>query len=163
MAFKETVSRRIIRILKDAFGSATFKAYYDEDVLSIPQSCLPALIVEKERTTSVLGPTGMDRQEHSITVKIVFNKKDVFGRNPDDATVQRRLEELAEGVDDTTNEYSQSSVLGVLRKNITLGLAAQDMTSEVEYGINERGQDVITAEAHISVVVTDLITVTGRS
>ena len=114
--FKPLLEDEIITILKDNLGSAHFKEYYIGDPLAIPQSKLPCVVVEVERSTSEAGPTGMDQLRFFVVIKLIYNKKKSFGKKPDQVAGYRELRYLAQGVDTSDSEVSQSSVVGILRK-----------------------------------------------
>ena len=50
MAYKQTISDKIIGTLKDNLGSSFFKQYYNGDPIAIPQSLMPCIVVEKQVT-----------------------------------------------------------------------------------------------------------------
>jgi len=160
--FKESFSEVIIRTLKDNLGDV-MRAYFNGDPVQIAQSLLPCIIVEKENLTVEVGPTGTDERAHRINVKVVFNKKDDFGKMPDEANTQRRLEDFTEGLNETTGEYDDHTVLGVLRRNFTLGNLVNNQIVNVDYGVTPRPQDVLTAEANIIVTISDILTVSNRT
>ena len=160
--FKPLLEDEVITILKDNLGSAHFKEYYIGDPLFIPQSKLPCVVVEVERSTSEAGPTGMDQLQFFVVIKLIFNKKTAFSKQPDQVAGYRELRYLAQGVDKSDSEVSQSSVVGILRKNFTLGNLVENQLVDIQYGITPRPQDVITEEAQIRVVIDKLTTVSGR-
>lgn len=161
--FKPTLSQEIIKVLKDNFGLARFEDYFDDDPLDIPQTLMPCIIVEKEETQFRHGPTGMDDNKHFILIKLVYNKKDDFGKPTAEMTNRRRLELLVQGVDNTTDETSQATIVGILRKNFTLGNLIENQDINVQYNIVPRPQDVITSEAHVRIVIDKLTAVSGRA
>ncbi len=160
--FKPLLEDEIVTILKDNLGSAHYKEYYIGDPLAIPQSKLPCVVVEVERSTSEAGPTGMDQLRFFVVIKLIYNKKKSFGKKPDQVAGYRELRYLAQGVDTSNSEVSQSSVVGILRKNFTLGSLVENQTVDIQYGLTPRPQDVITEEAQIRVAIDQLTTVSGR-
>ena len=163
MAYKQTISDKIIGTLKDNLGSSFFKQYYNGDPIAIPQSLMPCIVVEKQGTNIEAGPTQMDDVTYTIVVKVIFNKKDDFGKRDDEANTQRKLEDIVEGIDETTGQWDTRSILGILRKNFTLENEITDQVLEVNYGLAPRPQDVVTAEANIMLTIRDILVVSGRS
>ena len=161
--FKDTIADEIIELLKTNLGSAGFKQYYFGDPIAIPQSLLPAIIVEYESSDITVATTAQDDIFDVLVIKLVFNKKSEFNRAADEVAGHRRLRELAQGIDSSNSELSQSSVVGLLRKNFTLSSNADDQTITVDYGIMPRPEEVITEEAHIRATIRQLTTVTNRS
>lgn len=164
--YKDTIIDTIIKMLKDNLPNGYFKAYYYGDPIIPPTSLLPCVIVEKRVTDIPSGgesPTGMDLLKTTVRIKLAYNKRDDFGKNPEEVVGVRSLEQYAEGRDRTTGEYDAQSVAGILRKNFTMGNIVVDQRLRIEYGVVPRPQEMITAEAWIDCDFTELITVTGRS
>lgn len=159
----KSLSKEIRQRLKDALGAGTFREYYIGDPLQIPQSSLPCVIIEKESETVEADATGLDKVETTILVKLVVNKKDDFGRVSKDVLWRERLESMAAARDKTTKQFKDESVLGVLRKQFTLGNRVLNHNETVEYGLTPRPQDVITEEAHIRITFTELVEVPSRT
>lgn len=161
MAYKGTVTS-IIGLLKDNFGTGYFKAYFDGDPVLIGQSSLPAISVSKQTSAYDLGPTQFDEVTESIIIKVILNKKDDFGANPETDMSEKKLRTLCEGRDDNGALLAES-VVGTLRTKFT---QVSDLTLlqqlSVDYGVVPRPDDVITAEAHITVNVTGLQQVPNR-
>ena len=160
--FKPLLEDEIVKILQDNLGSAHFKEYYIGDPLAIPQHKLPCVVVEVERATSEAGPTGMDQLRFFVVIKLIYNKKTDFVNKPNEVSGYRELRYLAQGVDLDNNEVSQSSVVGILRKNFTLGTLIENQIIDIQYGLTPRPEDVITEEAQIRVAIDQLTTVSGR-
>ncbi len=161
--FKDTLADEIKDLLKTNLGSAGLKEFYIGDPIVIPQTLMPCAVIEFEQTTYDAGPTGMDDAFHTIVIKLVFNKKDEFGKKGNEVSGHRTLHNLAEGIDESSGETSQSSVVGILRKNFTLNNESDDQSITIEYGIMPRPEDVITEEAHVRATIRQLTTVTSRS
>ena len=149
------IADRIIKYLKD-YGDKRIKTYYFGDPLIIPVSNLPAIIVNKKSNIISHGATGLDDSERTYTIKLVFNKKDELGKNPNEVTVQRTMADIIEGTD--TSGWVATSVIGVLRKYFTLGDTINDQLVSIEYFLAERG-DLITEEADININIKDFVSV----
>jgi len=161
--FKDTIADEIIDLLKTNLGSAGFKQFYFGDPIAIPQSLLPAIVVEFRSSNIEVATTAQDDIFDTVVIKLIFNKKDEFNKSANEVAGHRRLRELVQGVDASNGEVSQSSVVGILRKNFTLSSNSDNQEIVIDYGIMPRPEQVITEEAHIQVAIRQLTTVTNRS
>lgn len=158
----ESTTDRILRLMKDTFGE-TFKTYYDGDPEAIPTFNLPALIVTQTTASITTGDSASDDVEDSLTVKVVFNKRDDWTGdkvNPVELT-DRKIRDFIMRRDTTTKQYDPTSVVGALRKySISGDRYGEGITGlaediKVEYGINPRPTPDtsfadITSEGHVS-------------
>ncbi len=159
----DTISTRVLRFLKDNFASGQFNAFYDGDPLLIGISRLPAIIVETSSANTLIGPTGFDKWQETITIKIVVNKRDEVGAEEDTVLGYKRLKQLVGARDITTKKFIPESLMGILRTNFTLDdvVIHQDVT--IDYGIGERGDELLTSEAHIQFTAHELIEIGQRT
>jgi hypothetical protein len=162
IAFQNSIGDTIVKYLRENLPQGYFKAFYYGDPYDIPESLMPACVVEKLKTDVIHGPTGMDKVTYTIMVKLLYCKKEDFGKTPDEELGIRFLENSAEGINPITGEYDSHTVAGILRKYFTLGQILTDQTMVINYGIVPRTGDVLTAEAHVTVAIDELRTVTGR-
>jgi hypothetical protein len=161
MSTRITLSQHLRKILKDAFGD-TYKKYFIGDPVQIPQQDLPCIIIEKERSTVNSEATGVDRRRTPLTVKIVVNKKDDISKRPQELLWRHKLELMMEGIDDTTGDYLNTSILGVIRSNFTLSGRINYNVNEITYGLQPRPQQ-FTEEAHLLLTVDETIIVGQRT
>jgi len=162
MEYKQTVSQLLKERFRDAFGDI-YKGYYIGDPLVIPQMNLPCIIIEADSEGNTAGPTGHDYVNHVVMVKVVANKKDDFGKSPDIVLWRERLEKLVAGRDKTTGQYSDETVMGVLRKALTLGDRFVKNETSIDYGVNPRPQELLTEECHVTVNLRELVQVPART
>jgi len=160
--YSETISDTIIRYLKNNLPQGYFKYFLYGDPLDIPASLLPCIAVEILKEELIQGPTGMDLIKDTVVIKLMYNKKQDFGKSADEVLGIRALENYAIGVDPSTSEYNTKSVASILRKNFTLGQLITNETMIVDFGVSRRPQ-VMTAECHITVAIERYRTVTGRA
>ena len=153
------IADKIIKYLKE-HGDDRIKTYYFGDPLIIPVSNLPALIVSKKSSEINQGATGLDEADKIYTIKLVMNKKDELGKNPDEVAAQRTLADIVEGVDSGGN-YNSTSLIGILRKYFTLGDTIEDQSISIEYFLSERGE-LITEEVDLNINIKDFISVPER-
>lgn len=160
MSFRPTVGDRMIDLLKAQFGE-TFHYFYGDPV-AIPVSQLPALIIEHTDTGTDPAPTGMERLHHTILVKLALNKKDDFNKKPDEVVCQRLLEQYTEGIDADTSQYAEQTIVGVLRRNFTLQQTVNDQELTIRYLLQPRPQNLLTAEAEVTVTVQEDVMLPAR-
>jgi hypothetical protein len=160
--FAETIQDTILRYLRNNLPQGYFKAYFYGDPMDIPDSLLPCVVVERLRTQIEAGPTGMDRIVYTCMIKMMYNKRDDYGKSDTDVLGIRALEEMAEGIDPTNGEYDSRTVASILRKNFTLGQILTNQTMLINYGLVNRTSDLMTAECQITVAIDEYKTVTGR-
>lgn len=144
-----------------------FKQYFYGDPIAIPSSLLPCVSVEKQQTDIVAGPIVSDEIDTTVAIKLMYNKKDDFGVNLREVTGVRALEQYAEGIDPTTNQYSPVTVMGILRKYFTLSdednnYTVLDQKVSIKYGIVPRPDDGVTQECQIIVTFHQLRNVYNR-
>lgn len=167
------VERRILELLQNGMGDA-FHAYFDGEPVALARSLLPALIVDLQRSEPLVAATRQDKWRHTITVKIAVDKMD--DANMGQATGAskiipvpsvNKLRELIFARGMITGNYVTNSVMGVLRRNMTMEGAAIDQTITAEWGINERpgfdNVNVITSEVHLTLQITETINVLDRT
>ncbi len=158
----KTIVDQVIDLLKSQQGFGYFKKYYYGDPYEIPLSDMPCVAVELLRTQIYEGPTGMDLITQTVQIKLIYNKRDDFTTAPtSEVTGVRSLEALAQGIDPMSKEYEQHTIVGILRKNFTLGNVATNQTLDIKYGIVPRKAGP-TSECHITFVVDELKDVSNR-
>src|SRR5215210_2868515 len=159
----KTLVDTVIELLKDQLGVNYFKKFYYGDPFNIPTSLMPCVAVDLLRTQIEVGPTGMDNLIQTVQIKLIYNKRDDF-TTADTAEVMgvRALESFAQGIDPSSAEYEPHTILGILRKHITVENTSTDQTIDIQYGIVPR-KGGPTAECHITFVVEGLKLVSGRT
>ena len=152
----------IIQLFKDNLGSSTIKQYFFGDPIAIPKSMLPCIIVDEEDTSYELGPTSFDEITHNLLIQIVFDKSMDYGKPSNEVGVLRELQELVQGRDETTRDFKTNTILGILRKNVTINNLVLQTIPSVQFGVVPRPQDTTTQEAHIRLQVQELQHVANR-
>jgi len=163
MNYRRTVTETVINILKDNLKPFKIKEYFNGNINEIGQSQLPCICVVKLSSTPLQGPTGMDKRQHSILIRVIYNKKDEFGKSSNDFMLQKTLEKLMEGIDVDTGEYATASVLGILRRNFTLGSLVCNNNVEITYTDNPDIPNNYLYEARANCVFDEILTVTPRA
>jgi len=158
----KTINEILKEMLNKHFGDI-FKFYYDGDPLFIPQQNLPCIIIETDSETPSSDATGIDKLTTEVTVKLVVNKKDDYGKSPDTVMWRKRLQKMVSDRDRTTRQYKDKTVFGLLRVNLTLDDRFTSSVPVVKYGVVPRPQDLITEEAHIELSVQETVPVPSRT
>ncbi len=160
--YDQTLSEKVKDALEGAFGNI-FRSYYIGDPLSFPKSSLPAIVVEKQAGVISQDATGFDQSLSTILIILADDKK-VDLKNPGrKKTSHVRFSQWVEGRDPTTKQYLDQSVMGVLRKQFTLNEKITDQDITIEYGVNVRPAGLMTAEARITVVMSELVEIGSRT
>lgn len=164
MSVKKSVPQVLLDLFRDNFGEqGPFKGFREGDPIIPAQSILPALFISEKQTNYELGPTGFDQVEHQIIIQVVYNKKDDYGKPDEASSLDRTLDEITQARDATTNEFLPNTIMGVLRKNYTMGNLTIQSIGSVKKGVVPRSEELLTAEAHIELTVDELVPVSGRS
>jgi len=153
------IADEILRRLKQ-YGDKRIKRYFYGDPIIINVSSLPALIVENASQEITQKATGQDEITNTYNIRLVFNKKSELGKNPEEVASERTIAQLVSGRDSSGN-YNQTSIVGILRKYFTLGDLINDQQIAVDFSTGERG-DIITAEADILLTIKDNINLANR-
>ncbi len=150
--------QRMLHLMKDTFAD-TFATYYDGDPEAIPTFNLPALIVTQTSDETQEGAIGQDDVSDSLTIKVVFNKRDDWDGdkvNPLNMT-ERKIRDLVSKRDPLTGNYDPKTVKGAIRAHALDGIIAVANNMNVQYGINPRtaGEHLadLTAEGHVSFTI----------
>lgn len=163
----QLISDRIMDLLRERFG-AYFTTYYIGTPEQIPEAGLPALIIQTSRGSTDVDATMTDVVSEETIINVVANSKDGFAAGDDNDNVMRQLQMLVQRIDPTTGSFSDSSILGVLRSNLTMDSTIIDSTLQWDYGQNPRvNQDndplPSLCEAVISVTTTQRVLIPNRT
>lgn len=162
MTTKLTPAQVVCNYLKDEFGS-TFRAYFIGDPIQIPEVKLPCMIIEPVDETSALLATGLDDVTQNLRIRVVVNKKDDYQRAVTNEVLWlERLQLMVSGRDENTNEYLENTVIGVLRKFLTLGGRFWSSNLTVRYTQQPRPSQMITEEAVISLTLRERLVISDR-
>jgi hypothetical protein len=151
------INQQVLQTLKNKLGSA-FQSYYDGDPAVFPQGALPSIVVSTSRTTGSAGPTGFDRLVHTVEISIVLDKTADFGQDPESAVTHAKLRQNVVGQDDS-QQYSPFTLLGILRTDLTLAGYVTSQSFDVDYLLQVRPDQSVTAEATLKVSFGQLVPV----
>lgn len=105
--------------LSTAMGSTLIKSYYQGEVVVVPQSYLPALMVFGNSTEVVAKSTAKDQYRYDITIRVVIDLKLYLSEvgTGDTIKAQQAIINLMEERN-TDGTLKSTTVLGTLRANI---------------------------------------------
>ena len=161
MAFESTI-KEIISLLEENVHEDLKRPFYYGDPLLIPESMLPTIAVDIMSGESPLGPTGHDEQLETLQIKVLVDKRQDMGQKSNEVVATQQLIKFVEEVDSSTGRYKTNTILGVLRKNISLGKTSIGNDMSWEYGVVER-ESILTAECWITINVGKIIGVQSRT
>lgn len=128
-------------LLSNAIGTTLIKSYYQGEVVVVPQSYLPALMVFGNSTEVVAKSTAKDQYRYNITIRVVIDLKLYLKESGTGATVaaQQAIVNLMEERN-TDGTLKATTVLGTLRDNVrgVDYLFNNDIT--IEYKTIQRGE-----------------------
>ena len=138
-----------------------FTTYYKGEVIIVPKSYLPALMVWGNSTKVVARTTSQDQYSYGITIKAVvdINKYVNEAGTGTSVKAQEDLYKLMEERDPTTNQPIATCVLGVLRKveNISGVKYLYNNDIDIQYSTIQTGEYFYCTATMTLNLVTDLI------
>lgn len=151
-------------ILKDAIDDNTSPLYwikkvYFGDPVIIPKSSLPALVVAPVSDEYTRRWSRYDMKTHNIEIRLVYNQKDYFGAEGEDAEKVAIVEDCVNKIGEVTNHSTDAlTVCWLVQQHPTLEYswwyAAEDCrVASVAYELKEV-RWFNTFEATVSVIVT---------
>lgn len=145
--------------LSTAIGSTLIKSYYQGEVVVVPQSYLPALMIFGNSTEVVAKSTAKDQYKYDITVRVVIDLKLYLKESGTGETLaaQQAIINLMEERN-TDGTLKAATVLGCLRDNVrgTDYLFNNDIN--IEYKTIQRGEFwYYQADCNLT-ATTDLLT-----
>lgn len=161
MAYESTI-KKIISLLEANAHPDLKKPFYFGDPLHIPSSMLPTVAVDLLSGESPQGATGHDEQRETLVIKVLVDKRVDLNKSPGEVVALQNLIKYVEELDETTGQYKTDTIIGILRKNLTLEKTSIGHDISWEYSVVER-EDILTAECWITISVDKIIEVPNRS
>lgn len=161
MSFESGI-KEIKDLLEDNAHPELKRPFYLGDPLHIPASQLPTIAVDIVSGESPQGPTGHDEQSERLVIKVLVDKRQDLGNGGNKVVATEELVKYVEELDESNGQYQGNTVLGVLRKNLTLENTVINQEMSWEYGVAER-EDILTAECWITISITKIIQVPNRA
>lgn len=147
-----------VKNLLEAELKGSVKTFYTGDPVAVPLQALPCVYVEGVTSSVRQGATGIDEYTHNLRIGLIISKLTEANHREKENTNMTKLIELTQGRNaDTT--LKTNSILGVVRKNFTLGQLTENQEAEIEYGVTPRGE-MITLESNITINILELVTQT---
>lgn len=161
--YRDTVGNTVKRILEENLPEGLFKMVYYGDNLIIPQTYLPCICIVPRSGDVTRRFTGVDQDTQVLDIRIVFNKKDEFGKSTNEVKQAKTCELIAKGRDRITGEYSGQSIFGILRKKFSLeGVTVRNELSYV-FEDNADRLEIVTYEGIVTATFEELIHVNNSS
>jgi hypothetical protein len=164
--FKDAVTL-ITELLQNTLGSQ-ITTYYEGAPQEMPaEAAFPICSVYKVSGRNTVGPTTGDDVTEEIMVVIMTNRLIWEGGPNTIDTPMRHLQRLVEGRDPNQpaqyGTYLPNTVLGALRKNLTLGTYTLDSDVAINYDSMPRASAPAIAECDIKVTLNEVVHVPNRS
>jgi hypothetical protein len=158
---------RVLEILRDTFGDQ-FKGYFEGSMDEIPLSYLPCIMVTTSEGTVENSATGTDLITETINIIIVINENDYLGAKGETDVADFHLRHLVLGQDvsgsqDMLHEYNDKSVMHALRTNFTLNNGAVNNSIAFNFYPAQRGEQIYTREAVLTLQLQRLALVPNRT
>lgn len=154
--YGETTSDKIKKLIESWDKNSVFGDVYYGEPDDVSETDLPFAAVDLLDTTIAQGPTATDLVTQTIKIIIAVNKKDGMS-DFDDETVgwKKQLELRVEGIDPVTGQYDPTTIMGIMRKNFTMGNYALNQNVKIKYGEVFRAgiEEPSSGEAHITLSI----------
>jgi len=162
--YELTIEEVIANTLKDNLGTALFKNYIVGriDSPSVNRSMMPCLLISRVGSVGKQQSTATDVNKYTIVITVVVDRRSGFLGIHGEEKNSLMMNNLIDGIDPVTKEYSEQSILGILRKNFSLVGVIDDELYSVNYPITRLRDSVTTMEAMLRLTVDAHVVVTGR-
>lgn len=156
----QNIIDQILILLKESLSN-DIRTFYQGNPLNLASSMIPVIYVEANGTDTEVGATGMDSVVHTITIGLIYDKRGEMGKPMNENVANRTMIEIMEGRNESNNQYSETSITGILRKYFTLNQSVNNQLLSLKYGMVNKN-DVVYDEARITFSVSELIQVPSR-
>lgn len=154
-------SQVMMNMIKKQFGDL-FNAYFIGAPDVIPEAAFPCLVVQKTAASFTAGATMTDDKTEQIMIHVLANGKEGFGTPDDDDTVMRQIQNLVEGVDPASGQFLATSLMHVVRQNITFNDNIIDNSVEINYDVTVRPNQPSIMEAIVVVTTKERMLLPNR-
>lgn len=154
------IVKEVKQLLEDYVHPDLKRPFYDGDPVVIPASRLPTISIEMSGSDIDEGPTGHDSHLDTLTIKVIVDKRPDFNKQPGEVVAQKTLRDFVKGTDDDGN-LKTNSLVGVLRKYLTLNSSVLDQLISIDFSVVKR-DDILTEEAWLSLTVEELVEMPSR-
>lgn len=157
MAYQQPVTA-LLDFIRAQYPKGPFKEFYDGDPDLIPDFNMPAIVVEKDRDDTTVGPTGFQRVTDVLRVKVVFNKKDDWKDDADPTQLtEKRIRDIVEARDPATGGYLPTTLKYALMHRFSMDGKALNQDMAFELGALPRPEDGFTQEGHLTFSISYLV------
>lgn len=154
------IVKKVIELLEESVNPDLKKPFYDGDPVIIPASRMPTIAVEMTGSDIDEGPTGFDSHSDVLTIKVIVDKRPDFNKKPGEVVAHKTLRDYVKGMD-SDGKLLVNSIVGVLRKHLSLDSTALDQMMSIDFSVVKR-EDVITEEAWITFAVESIVEMSAR-
>lgn len=154
------IVEEVIKLLEDNVHPDLKRPFYDGDPVVIAASKLPTIAVEMTGSDINEGPTGHDSHIDTLTIKVIIDKRRDFGKEASHVPAHKTLRNYVKGID-SNDSLKADSVVGVLRKHLSLNDEALDQLISIDFSIIKR-EDVLTEEAWLSFTIESIVEMLNR-
>lgn len=156
---------RVIEILKDVF-SDYFHAYLEGNSDELPESLLPCVMVTTTDGVIASGATGTDDIGEEIQIRVVISEKDYLGADETTDAADLAVRRLVMGQypegHAKAKQYIEPSIMFALRKYFTLDDGAVHNRVAFNFYPGQRGEQVFTREALLTLSIERMALVPSR-
>ncbi|MBS4040414.1 MAG: hypothetical protein KGZ81_07425 [Flavobacteriales bacterium] len=152
----------IRNIAQETFGDI-FKEYFLGAPDDIPESALPCVVIQKVSGTFSSSATSTDDRTEEIVIVLNVNGKDGFGNPSSEDTVMRQLSNYIEEIDPATGSFKPTTLMGMLRRNLSLNGNVIDSSAEINYDVNMTPDQDTIYQAFVTVTLLRRVYITDRS
>lgn len=172
-SYGKNLAQRLIEVLQESLPKDNIKTWWDGDPVLMPQSALPAIVVETTASAYEQESTETMINREDVTIKIVVSAKDFHGKTKNKQKVEEVasydiLKKIAEGRDKTnTSKLDAQSIVGILLTRLTLYEGGKqwlhNQSVSVQYGIIQRGEPqkegrlYVAREAHVTTIMENSV------
>ncbi len=164
ITYDTTLEENIASLLRTNLGTAYFKHYIVArmDSESITPSSMPCVLISRLDSAGKAQSTASDTNSYNIALTVILSRKAGFLGVKGEEANTLLFNNLVDGIDPVTKEYSPQSIIGILRKNFSIGSSIDNQIHRVNYPIAKMRDTVPTMEAIIKLTVDKHVVVTGR-
>lgn len=159
---RPTIPQQLLDLMEKRLVDHKFRWFREGDPVLIPASQMPAMLVSEESTDWEAGPTGYDTVTHTLLLKVVLNKKSELGSKEQGMTLDKKVNQIMQARDEN-NQLLPGTVMGVLRQDFTLENTMINNIGTIRFGVVARPEETETVEAHLELVLTELVPVPNRA
>ena len=147
---------KLLKAILEAKLKGKIKFFYVGDPILIPDSALPCTSISPANTEIDIIDNQRDKREHKIQISLIIDARKYFNMTPNEMIGTTFLMETM-SKENTDGSIDASSILGILRDNLTLSLN-RFISNEIsiDYTTRRRTEDLITLESILTLTVSHI-------